>query len=405
MPPQSASPYFGSWQYPGEVLAEASPCAGLRAAFNLLSDDSGADAVYVELQTPDGRSAVILDVNGPPPDPAMRRVAAGEPDVREGSWHLQRLTVAGDCPVIAGFSLDPGEATEERLYALWMLAHLVCATVATRVRHDVGPVRLQNGDFDLLRDWETGPTQCAVMFADVRGSTQFSQILRNYARGLQVPGHMLDPRELVISACQAVGDVAGHYGWVDKFIGDGVMVVFTPRERGQQSFLSGRPDIDCALRAACTALHMRQAVQRMVCEWESTWIPEFRQECNETVRFELAVGISYGTADRALSGPSWRQTYTVFGDTVVVAKRLEEIAGRGADEAILVSGTLAARLQTANELAQGELLTLRHLQPRVLRGTAHEQEVWTVTAREQALCAELAHCLLCRAEQAGPATA
>lgn len=101
----------------------------------------------------------------------------------------------------------------------------------------------------------------------------------------------------------AVDSVHRFSGVVDKFQGDGIMAVFyeapgVPRER----------------RAVQCAVHLRDAIHGLA----FSEIP--------SGRLRLGIGISSGCAAIASIGPEARRDYTVIGDTVNVAHRLQSLS-------------------------------------------------------------------------------
>ncbi len=100
-----------------------------------------------------------------------------------------------------------------------------------------------------------------------------------------------------------------HGGIVDKFIGDSVMALFgVPR-----------PQDDAELRAVRAADEMLR--------WLETGNVRWKKRLGR--RLELAIGINAGPAVVGNVGSSRRMEYTVIGDTVNVAARLEALARPG----------------------------------------------------------------------------
>lgn len=137
--------------------------------------------------------------------------------------------------------------------------------------------------------------QVTVLFADLSGFTALSK--------------NLDPEELhglmarVFSAIDGV--VANYGGSVDKHIGDAVMALFgAPVAHGDDPLRAVRAAFD--IHAAMTDLS------------------------KETGRLlEVHAGIASGEVVAAGVGGEGRHEYTVIGDSVNLAARLDEMAGRG----------------------------------------------------------------------------
>lgn len=147
-----------------------------------------------------------------------------------------------------------------------------------------------------LEETSAGVRDVSVLFADLKGFTTFSE--------------RSSPRE-VFAMLNAYFDAIvpavarGEGGTVDKFIGDAIMLTFNTR--GDQP--------DHAERAARAGLALQREAARVQAshpEW-----PHFR------------VGINSGAAIVGLLGPRGARSYTVVGDVVNVASRLEGSARAG----------------------------------------------------------------------------
>ncbi|MCB8966879.1 MAG: GAF domain-containing protein [Ardenticatenaceae bacterium] len=140
--------------------------------------------------------------------------------------------------------------------------------------------------------------QLAVLFADVRGFSTYSEYL--------------DPEQLiqVINGyfTEAVRAITRYEGLTDKFMGDAVMALYnTPLN----------PQDDHVERAARTALMIQQ---RMKAYHES--LPEDRH-------LYFGIGVHCGEAVIGNVGSSLRKDYSAIGDAVNLAKRLQEVAKPG----------------------------------------------------------------------------
>jgi adenylate cyclase len=99
--------------------------------------------------------------------------------------------------------------------------------------------------------------------------------------------------------------ITAHGGTIDKFIGDAVMAVFgSPVGRGER---------EEALAALRCALAMRQRLEQLNAEW--------REEGIETLA--SGIGMASGPAVVGQIGSPQRMEFTVIGDTVNLASRLE----------------------------------------------------------------------------------
>lgn len=131
-----------------------------------------------------------------------------------------------------------------------------------------------------------------VLFADLSGFTAFSE-------GSDVE----DVRALAQEAADRLGDIVARYGGtVDKIIGDCVMAIF-----GAPTAHEDDPE-----RAVRAALEMQACVQ---------------SESESFFGLALCVGVNTGEAMYSAVGPDGR--YTVLGDTVNTAARLQGAAKKG----------------------------------------------------------------------------
>ncbi|WEX90476.1 adenylate/guanylate cyclase domain-containing protein [Sinorhizobium garamanticum] len=154
----------------------------------------------------------------------------------------------------------------------------------------------------------------AIMFVDLRDFTSFAET----ASARELASVLAEYRQPV---SQTIFD---HGGTVDKFIGDGVMSVFgQPRARE-----------DDADRALACALDLVETLN----DWR-----------NHAVRkgypaLDAAIGLHYGTVVGGVLDSGCHSEFTVIGDAVNVAQRLETLA-KSLDAPLVVSSELLARLR------------------------------------------------------------
>jgi class 3 adenylate cyclase len=141
-----------------------------------------------------------------------------------------------------------------------------------------------------------GMREVSILFADLKGFTSFSE----QATPRDVFAMLNTYFDAIVPAV-----ARGEGGTVDKLIGDAIMLTFNTR--GDQP--------DHALRAARAGLALQREASR-VQSARPGW-PRFR------------VGINTGPAIVGLLGPRGARSYTVVGDVVNVAARLEGSAGVG----------------------------------------------------------------------------
>src|SRR5437879_773781 len=139
----------------------------------------------------------------------------------------------------------------------------------------------------------------SVLFADLSGSTPL--------------GERLDPEDLrrILGAFFAalVRPIQRYEGTVEKYMGDAVMAVFGAP-------ISHEDDAERTVRAA---VEMQRALTLL-----NDWL-----EREHGLRLALRVGISSGEVVSGLLASDVQPAYTVVGDTVNTAQRLESIATPG----------------------------------------------------------------------------
>jgi adenylate cyclase len=141
--------------------------------------------------------------------------------------------------------------------------------------------------------------QATVLFCDIRGFTSMSERLTPE----QVVSLLNDFYTLMVET------VSKHDGSLQKFLGDAVLAVF------------GAPIAhpDHAARAVLTALDMRAAVADLA----------KRRRAQGLAPFEVGIGVSVGEVIAGTVGTEERMEYTVIGDSVNVASRLQDRAKPG----------------------------------------------------------------------------
>lgn len=135
--------------------------------------------------------------------------------------------------------------------------------------------------------------QVAVLFADIRGFTRLTE-----TAAPEEIGRLLGEFRKIVAV-----PVRAHRGVVDKFIGDAVMAVF-----GYPG-----PERDAAADALACAL----AIRDRLAEWSAE-----RHRAGKTA-IEVGIGAHFGEAFVGIIGREGLLEFTVIGDTVNVAERLE----------------------------------------------------------------------------------
>jgi class 3 adenylate cyclase len=154
-----------------------------------------------------------------------------------------------------------------------------------------------------------GDTKLAtIFFADIRGYTSFTEG-RDPAYIVKVLNEYFN---------EAVEIVVKHRGYIDKFIGDCIMAAWgVPIEHADE-------DANSAVSAAVEIQELVASTNRAFFKGEAS-------------RLRIGIGMHTGPLVAGNLGSVRRMDYTVIGDTVNVASRLEGVAGP--DEVIITEDT------------------------------------------------------------------
>ncbi|MCA1558465.1 MAG: tetratricopeptide repeat protein, partial [Acidobacteria bacterium] len=234
------------------------------------------------------------------------------------------------CAWLGGTLLTPGglslrygherlvrEETEaERKQIMDILSRSVSPEVAEEMR--------RGGDQIMLLNERRTVT---IIFTDIRNFTTLSEN--------SDPGHVVTWLNEYFSRMNEV--VQQHGGFINKFIGDGLMIVFgAPLKQDERE--QARRAVDCGLAMLAEVARLRQ-------EWQATDRPQI----------QIGVGVHTGEASCGIVGAEQRLEYTVIGDAVNLASRLESKT-KDVNVPLLLSGTTASLLgDEYKTLALGEV--------------------------------------------------
>jgi class 3 adenylate cyclase/DNA-binding NarL/FixJ family response regulator len=172
------------------------------------------------------------------------------------------------------------------------LSRLLPGGIADRLRH---------------REATTERLVVTVLISDVRGWSGIAEASDPSTLAAQLNEH----RGIASAA------VLAERGTVMQFVGDSVMAVFGAPE----------PQADHADRALSAAVALHKAQLELNRQWELAGLPVF----------ELGIGLSSGLVAAALIGSAERAEYSLVGDAVNMAQRLQQFAACG--ETVLSEAT------------------------------------------------------------------
>lgn len=175
-----------------------------------------------------------------------------------------------------------------------------------------------------------------IMFTDIRGFTAFTEQTCE-EQGPEVVVDLLNQYLAMM-----VSIILKHHGRVDKFIGDGILAIFSDENEG------ATPG-DHPLRAVLCAIEIVTAPNR----------------------FETGTGLHTGLAVVGNVGSADKMEYTVLGDTVNLASRLESL-NKEHKTRLLMSETTCSQL--------GSTIETTYLGAAPVRGKAVPIKLYTVAS-------------------------
>lgn len=181
--------------------------------------------------------------------------------------------------------------------------------------------------------------ELSVLFSDIRSFTTISEAMQ--------PDDLVDSLNRYFSVM--VDIIMEHNGVIDKYIGDAIMAFF------------GAPvsHEDDPVQSVMAGVAMTEGLHRFNQTQKELGKPEFR----------IGVGINYGTVTVGNIGTERKMDYTVIGDMVNLASRLEGLTKRYGEE-IIISESLFPHVK--------EVLPWRLLDTVAVKGKTKGVRIFTV---------------------------
>lgn len=177
-----------------------------------------------------------------------------------------------------------------------------------------------------------------VFFADIRGYTAFSET--------QEPENIIEILNEYFR--EAVEIVIDYGGYIDKFIGDCIMAAWgVPLSNDEED---AKKAVGCAVE-----------IQRLVASKERKF---FRGKAES---LKIGIGMHSGPLVAGNLGSSRRMDYSIIGDTVNLAARLEGVAG---PNEIIITGNTRSML--------GDSFNLEKRKPVMVKGKKEPIEIYNV---------------------------
>lgn len=188
--------------------------------------------------------------------------------------------------------------------------------------------------------------ELTILFSDIRGFTSLSEQMPPD----QVVNLLNEYLEVM------TGVIFRHGGTLDKFEGDAILAFW------------GAPhaDPDHARHALLAALEMRVQLDRLRKKWAAN---------SKAEKFEIGIGVNTGEVFVGLIGSTRRVSYTVIGDHVNLAARLQDLT-KEYQWPLLISEQTFRKIQ--------DEFDAEFIAPRTLRGKSYPVRVYKVLGRKNA---------------------
>lgn len=181
--------------------------------------------------------------------------------------------------------------------------------------------------------------EVTILFSDIRGFTTFSEKNAPHETVLVLNEYLTAMTNVILE----------NQGTINKFLGDGILAVFG----------APKPDKDHALHAVITASKMQKKMIQLNLNWKEKGGP-----C-----FETGIGIHSGQVITGNVGSPLRMEYTVIGDTVNLASRLESL-NKEYKTKVIISKDVAEMV--------GNTFELVNLGTTTVKGKTQSTEIFTL---------------------------
>src|SRR6266516_7427950 len=192
----------------------------------------------------------------------------------------------------------------------------------------------------------------SILFSDVRGFTSISELYKADPQGLTtLMNRLLTP---------LTNAIIDHHGTIDKYMGDAVMAFWN----------APLDDPDHEINACASALEMIDRLERLNRERQE----EAKNAGQRFIPFRIGIGINTGRCVVGNLGSDLRFNYSVLGDAVNVASRLEGQTKYYGVPVIIGSRT-AEKAKEKFAILEVDLITVK--------GKTEPEAIYTVLGRQE----------------------
>ncbi len=189
---------------------------------------------------------------------------------------------------------------------------------------DVVEMLLKQNSSHQMASLDAQEKDATILFSDISGFTSMSTRFRPAEIAFLLNGYFEEMTRVIFR----------HRGSINKFIGDAIMALW-----GAPLSHEGDPAL-----AVAAAIGMLQRLDG------------YMLNVDESKRFKIRIGVNTGPVIAGNIGSTKRMEYTVIGDTVNTAQRLESVAPKNG---VLIGESTAARVKHLYRLKDVGLLKLK----------------------------------------------
>lgn len=176
---------------------------------------------------------------------------------------------------------------------------------------------------------EAKEQEVSIFFSDIRNFTTISEDISESSKLVSLLNYYLTPM---------AEEISNHEGTIDKFIGDAIMAYWNAPNHIENH-------ADKAVQSALTQIKLLQKLNKHL-------YTEFG------VELKIGIGIHTGTVTVGEIGSSTRSDYTIIGDNVNLASRIEEL-NKFYDTSIIISEDTKKQLKEEYVLRSLDIVRVR----------------------------------------------